>query len=237
VIGLARLKQHADDAPEEIDTPTSEPTLEPEAHAVGHIDEAVVVGEASATAGNESKNDEESAEAKASENKPPVRRIRVTRGRQLLVFAAVPALAMLLAVGAGILRWQVFLAQATQAARVQSVQAATDSTVKILSYSPDTADKELPAARDLLTGTFRDAYTELTNGVVIPGAKQKNISAVANVPAVASVSATQNHAVVLVFVNQTITVGNEAPTSTASSVRVTLDKVHDRWLISQFDPV
>jgi len=51
------------------------------------------------------------------------------------------------------------------------------------------------------------------------------------------VSATENHAVVLIFVNQAMTVGKAVPTSTASSVRVTLHKVDDRWLISQFDPV
>ncbi|CDO88935.1 hypothetical protein AWC29_22040 [Mycobacterium triplex] len=53
----------------------------------------------------------------------------------------------------------------------------------------------------------------------------------------ASVSAATNHAVVLLFVNQTIVVGQDAPTSTASSVRVTLDRIGGRWLISQFDPV
>ena len=59
----------------------------------------------------------------------------------------------------------------------------------------------------------------------------------ANVPAVASISATPSQAVALVFVNQTVTVGNDAPTSTNSSVKVTLNKVGDRWLISEFDPV
>jgi Mce-associated membrane protein len=43
--------------------------------------------------------------------------------------------------------------------------------------------------------------------------------------------------VVLAFVDQTTTIGNDAPTDTASSVRVTLDKVDSRWLISGFDPV
>ena len=72
--------------------------------------------------------------------------------------------------------------------------------------------------------------------MVIPGAKQKQISAVANVPAAASVSANPGRAVVLVFVNQTVTVGSGVPTDTASSVRITLDKVGDRWLISQVRP-
>ena len=59
----------------------------------------------------------------------------------------------------------------------------------------------------------------------------------ATVPAAAAASATPTHAVVLLFVNQSVIVGQSAPTSTASSVRVTVDKVGARWLISQFDPV
>jgi Mce-associated membrane protein len=107
----------------------------------------------------------------------------------------------------------------------------------MLSYKPDSVDKDLTTARDRLNGTFRDSYTQLIHDVVIPGAKQKQILAKATVPAAASVSANEKHAVVLVFVNQTITVGNDPPTDTASSVRVTLDKVGGHWLISQFDPV
>jgi Mce-associated membrane protein len=117
------------------------------------------------------------------------------------------------------------------------VQAATEGTIALLSYRPDNVQKELEAARGRLTGTFLNAYTQLTHDVVIPGSKQKQISAVATVPGAASVSAATNHAVVLLFVNQTIIVGQDAPTSTASSVRVTLDKIDGRWLISQFDPV
>lgn len=108
----------------------------------------------------------------------------------------------------------------------------------LLSYRPDTVEKDLSSAQDRLTGTFRDSYVSLIHDVVIPGAKQKQISAVATVPAVGAVSATQNHAVVvLVFVNQTIIIGTDPPGNTASSVKVTLDKIGTRWLISGFEPV
>jgi Mce-associated membrane protein len=109
----------------------------------------------------------------------------------------------------------------------------------MLSYKPDSVEQQLNDARNLLSGDFRDQYTSLINDVVIPGAKEKQISAVASVPerGAASVSADPDHAVVLLFVNQTVVVGQDAPTDTASSVRVTLDKVGDRWLISKFDPV
>ena len=118
-----------------------------------------------------------------------------------------------------------------------TVQAAREGTIALLSYTPDKVEEQLGAARDLLTGEFRESYTSLTNDVVIPGAREKQISAIATVPAAASVSLSSDEAVVLLFVNQTVTVGQDPPTDTASSVRVTLEKVDHRWLISQFDPV
>ena len=117
------------------------------------------------------------------------------------------------------------------------MQAAREGTIALLSYTPDKVEEQLGAARDLLTGEFRESYTSLTNDVVIPGAREKQISAIATVPAAASVSLSSDEAVVLLFVNQTVTVGQDPPTDTASSVRVTLEKVDHRWLISQFDPV
>jgi Mce-associated membrane protein len=162
---------------------------------------------------------------------------RHVRWSRAIVFVALPALALLLASAAGFLKWQDGSARESGAARTESVRAATDSTIALLSYKPDTVEKDLDAARGRLTGSFLNVYTSLTHDVVIPGAKQKQISAIATVPAAASTSATENHAVVLLFVNQTVTIGQDAPTNTASSVRVTLDKVGGRWLISQFDPV
>jgi len=154
-----------------------------------------------------------------------------------LLVALLPILALLLTVGVGYLKWLDGSARESQAAAEQSVRVASDNTIAILSYKPETVDKDLKAAADLLTSDFRQQYTQLVNDVVAPGAKQQHISAVATVPAAASVSATGKHAVVLVFVNQTTTIGNDPPTQSTSSVRVTLDKVHGRWLISQFDPV
>jgi Mce-associated membrane protein len=165
---------------------------------------------------------------------PGHRRARVAR---MLAYAILPAAALLLAVAAGYLKWVDGSARLSQEARAESVQAAIDSTVAMLSYRPDTVESNLAAARDRMTGAFRDSYSSLTRDVVIPGAKQRQISAVATVPAAASVSATATHAVVLVFVDQSTIIGSDPPTQSASSVKVTLEKVRDRWLISQFDPV
>jgi Mce-associated membrane protein len=208
---------------EETDTGQAEETATEE--EAGKADEVDKADEPTDTA------DETSESAEPAK---PERRIQWAR---VFAFGVLPAVALLLALAAGYLKWIDNSVRNSDVARDESVQAAKDSTTALLSYKPDTVEQQLGAARDLLTGDFRDSYTSLTNDVVIPGAKQKQIAAVATVPAVASVSANPNHAVVLVFVNQTVIVGQDAPTDTASSVRVTLDKIGDRWLISKFDPV
>jgi Mce-associated membrane protein len=158
---------------------------------------------------------------------------RVTR---ILTFVLLPVLVLALAIWAGYERYLQVRHHSADTARAESVAAAKDITVAMLSYTPDSAAATLAAARDRTTGALRDSYTSLINDVVIPGAQQKHISAVANVAAAASISATDNHAVVLVFVNQSITQGQDAPTATASTVRVTLDKAGTRWLAAGFDP-
>lgn len=162
---------------------------------------------------------------------------RVALWKRVLAYGILPGLALILALGAGYLKWYDSSFRESQVAGVSSVTAAKDGAVALLSYRPDTVEKDLAGARDRLTGSFRDSYWQLVHDVVIPGAKQKQIAAAATVPAAASMTANNIHAVVLVLVDQTITIGNDAPTDTASSVRVTLEKMNDRWLISGFDPV
>ncbi|MBB5168394.1 hypothetical protein [Mycobacterium sp. AZCC_0083] len=156
---------------------------------------------------------------------------------RVFAYGVLPGLALVLALAAGFLKYVDNSVRSSDVARAESMQVAKDSTIALLSYQPDKVKDQLNAARSLLTGDFQNSYTSLINDVVIPGAEQKKISAVATVPAAASVSAQPNHAVVLVFVNQTVIVGADAPTDTASSVKVTLDKHGDKWLISEFQPV
>jgi Mce-associated membrane protein len=167
----------------------------------------------------------------------PVRAERRIDWSRMLAYGVLPALALVLALVAGFLKWQDASARSSQAARADSLAAAKDSTVAMLSYKSETVEQDFGAVQDRLTGAFKQAYTQLTNDVVIPGAKQRHISSTATVPDAAPVSATYNHAVALLFVNQTAVVDKDPPASTGSSVRVTLDKVAGRWLVSGFDPI
>jgi Mce-associated membrane protein len=195
----------------------------------------------------ESADDTEAVDAEAAEDTEaagdtaaadaPAKTARRFSGTRFLAHWVLPALSLVLALAAGYFKWVDGSAQEFRTAGAESVRVATDSTIAILSYRPESVDRDLAVATDRLTGVFREQYKQLVGDVVAPGAKQQHITAVATVPAAASVSASENHAVVLIFVDQTTTIGNDSPTQTTSSVRVTLDKVRGGWLISQFDPV
>lgn len=156
---------------------------------------------------------------------------------QTAVSVALPTIALLLTLGAAWLRWDLATAEEIQSANTESIRVASEVTISLLSYNPATVDADLRAAETQLTGTFREAYSSLVDDVVIPGARQKQISSTAAVPAASLVSASRNRAMVMVFVDQTTIVGSDAPTRSASSIRVTLDKVDGRWLISDFTPI
>ena len=172
-----------------------------------------------------------------SDDGEPVQARHRVNWSPLLTYGVLPGLALLLAMAAGFVKWQASSAHTSEIARGESVAAAKESTIALLSYTPDTVEKVAAAAEDRLTGKFKDAYAKLTRDLVIPGAKQKQVSVSVGVPDGASVSATPVHAVALLFVNQSAVVGSEPPINTESSIRVTLEKRAGRWLISGFDPI
>jgi Mce-associated membrane protein len=205
-------------------------TIEQTATEIDEPEDAVDVVESEAASSDD-------AHTEDAEGVTSPARWRPIKWSRLLAFGVLPLLAVGIAAGAGFLKWQDAWVRGSRVAGIESVAAAKDSTAALLSYQPDTVDRDLRAARDRLTGGFKDSYTQLIQDVVIPGAKKQHISAVAVVPAAASVSATPKHAVALLFVDQTVAVGNDAPTGTSSIVRVTMDKTGGRWLISAFDPI
>ena len=233
----------SEDTAEQVASQTSEPQTIGDVKTTNDTEDGAESAEDTSDAEDVAESDDTSSDDAETEDAKDVkspareRRIRRIRWSRVVVFGVLPVVAMLIAAAAGYFKWQDAWVRDSGIAGIESVAAAKDSTVAMLSYQPGSVDKDLGAARDRLTGKFKDSYTQLVHDVVIPGARKDHISAIATVPAAASVSATPNHAVALVFVNQIVTVGNDAPTDTASTVRVTLDKSGGRWLISSFDPV
>jgi Mce-associated membrane protein len=110
--------------------------------------------------------------------------------------------------------------------------------VALLSYKPDTLNQDFAAAKSHLTGDFLNYYDQFTKQVVTPAAQTKAVTTTAQVVGAAASELHPNSAVVLIFVNQ-VTTSKERPdpAMSASSVLVSLTKVHGNWLITKFDPV
>jgi Mce-associated membrane protein len=118
------------------------------------------------------------------------------------------------------------------------VTAASDGTVALLSYSPESLDKDFANAKSHLSGDFLSYYNEFTEQIVTPAAKQKSLKTIAHVIGAGVSELHPNSAVVLVFVDQSTTSKDKPdPAMAASSVLVSLTRVNGNWLITKFDPV
>ncbi|TAM65408.1 hypothetical protein [Mycobacterium sp.] len=118
------------------------------------------------------------------------------------------------------------------------VNSASEGTVAILSYSPESLDKDFAAAKSHLSGDFLSYYNQFTEQIVAPAAKQKSLKTAARVLGAAVQELHPDSAVVLVLVDQsTMSKDNPDPAMAASSVLVSLTRVNGKWLITKFDPV
>lgn len=128
--------------------------------------------------------------------------------------------------------------QTDSSAARAAVTAASEGTVALLSYAPDTLDKDFATARSHLGGDFLSYYDQFTRQIVAPAAKQKSLRTTAQVMGAAVSELHPDSAVVLVFVDQSTTSkDNPDPSMAASSVLVTLARVDGTWLITKFTPV
>lgn len=212
--------------------PADEPIAEETSHAV-EIAESGDVAEESSDDGAGEKADAESGEEPASRRDRGV--IRRNVGAILVAVALVAS--------AGVAGWLYFyqyrVDQQTNAdAANVALDAAKNGTVALLSYSPDTIDKDFANAKSNLTGDFLSYYTQFTEQIVTPAAKEKQVKTAASIVRAAVSDIAPDSATVLVFVNQ-VTTSKENPDGSfaASSVKVGLKKVDGRWLINTFDPV
>lgn len=157
--------------------------------------------------------------------------------RALVITAALLALSAVVTAAVG---W--FVARPDQLtgpdARAELLAAAQDGAEAVLTYSPETVDKNVADAKSRLTGEFLQKYTEFADTVVTPAAKERGIKTEANVARAAISTMDPDSAKVLAFVNQ-VTTSRErpAPALSTSSVMMTLERRDGRWLISQFNPV
>jgi Mce-associated membrane protein len=189
--------------------------------------------------------DAENAEGTTEDDAAPRRRRRfagaLKRRPSGKILAAVLAVLVVASLGLlGGMFYFVYLPDRdTDAAAAKTVlSAASEGAVAILSYSPETIDRDVATAKSRLTGNFLKYYTQFTDQIVAPAAKQKSVKQTAIVLRSALSELHPDSADVLLFVNEsTQSKDRPEPAFQNSSVLVKLTKVDGKWLISEFTPV
>jgi Mce-associated membrane protein len=194
----------------------------------------------------ETEIDDSVTEVPAEVDSSPKRIERDRRGwsralRKVKVFPVI--LVLLLLVSGGLAAWLYFERyqpnQQTDPRVARTVvNAASDGTVALLSYSPESLDKDFANAKSHLSGDFLSYYNQFTEQIVAPAAKQKSLKTTAHVIGAGLSELHPNSAVVLVFVDQSTTSKDRPdPAMASSSVLVSMTRINGNWLITKFDPV
>jgi Mce-associated membrane protein len=126
--------------------------------------------------------------------------------------------------------------QTDNATAHQVIRAASDGAVALLSYSPNTLDRDFTNARSRVTESYLPYYQQFAEKIVGPSALGGQVTTTAIVVKASVTEMHPNSAVVLVFLRQkTASKAKPEPVVTSSSLRVALTKVNGSWLIEKFD--
>ena len=118
----------------------------------------------------------------------------------------------------------------------QAIKAASDGAVALMSYSPETLTRDFNNAKSRLTENYLAYYQQFAEKIVGPAAQRGQVTTTATVVRAAVSEIQPNSAVVLVFLKQkTASKEKPQPVLTSSSVKVTLKKVSNSWLIEKFE--
>jgi Mce-associated membrane protein len=187
--------------------------------------------------------DAHDSETSSAANKAAPEPHRAPR-RRLLGVELVPAVLVLLTLVSGGLTMSLYFKQyrpnqqTDPGVAATVVTAASDGTVALLSYSPESLDTDFATARSHLSGDFLSYYNDFTQRIVAPAAKQKSLKTTARVVAAALSELRPDSAAVLLYVDQTTTSKDSPdPAMSASSVLVGMARINGNWLIVKFDPI
>ncbi len=160
-------------------------------------------------------------------DRPPL--LRRGRPRPRTLIAAGSAVAAL--VGAGFAGADYWSLRAQETARTEVLDAATRFATQLASYEFDTLDTDLDAVLDHATGDFAEQYRRVGDDLSELIREHEAVSE-GETLAAGVVRADPTEAVVLVFVDQTITnTDNPEPRIDRNRMRLTLRHDDDRWLV------
>jgi Mce-associated membrane protein len=186
---------------------------------------------ASAGAGDEEHNDEPVQRAPGEPTRSVPRR-RATRIRWLVAAALIAVLTG----AAGHVGWQRFHQHQKEVAAQQALAAAEKYVVTLTSLDSNGIDKHVADVLDGSTGEFGDNYAKSTSGQHRQAIIDNKVTTRGWVVESAVKSVTTNKVQVLLMVDQSVnSLASPEPQIDRSRIKMTMQKVGDRWLVSNIE--
>jgi len=157
-------------------------------------------------------------------------------GKLITLFVA--AVLIVVCTGDGFLWWNNRSDSQAQAAETAAEAAANESIPLVLSYNYVDLDRYAARATSKTTGPFAVDLKKLLDTQVLPAARAKNIATQTSVQGTATVTASANTVVLLMFIDQTTRMADAAaPKIEGARLQVTMTNQNDSWLISGLKPI
>ncbi|WP_024804347.1 hypothetical protein [Nocardia sp. BMG51109] len=136
---------------------------------------------------------------------------------------------------AAVFGWKLEGRNDRNAAGEAALAAAQNYAVALTSIDSSRLDTDFATVLDGATGQFKDMYSQ-SAGQLKPMLQQAKSVSKGHVVAASVQSATEEHAVVMLFVDAEITnVTNPQPRIDRNRILMTMEKVGDRWLASKVE--
>lgn len=129
-------------------------------------------------------------------------------------------------------------ARARASAAQEGRAVAVEVVPMLLSYDYTSAEAHFASVLDNLGGDFRGQFEDVGRTVIVPSALERKVVTTADVLESSVVSADTNEAEFLLFLNQSTTNAESPETKLdGSRVRVRVERIGERWLITELTPV
>lgn len=129
-------------------------------------------------------------------------------------------------------------AQKAERAGHEARDFAAETVSQILSYDHRNVEHHFASVLSSLGGEFRPQFEEVSRQVIVPSAQQRQVVTNADVVGTSVIGARPDRAELLLFVNQSTTSAEQPDTKLdGSRVRVTVERIDSRWLITELKPI
>ena len=124
-------------------------------------------------------------------------------------------------------------ARAGEDARSQALSAATGYAQTMFGYKTDNVDAHVASSREVVVGSAKDQYDQIvTTSNLAAAVKKQGVVSDVTIQAAGVVSNTRDHAVVLIFMNQSVTSGDDQLVRVEPSrLQYSMRKDSGRWKI------